>query len=85
MTLAPQHSTSDQHNAAEMSPQQLAEKLVDCLSGYRHVLVAFSGGVDSSVVAAAAVRANLVSLRAVTAKSPSVAKWQLELASKVTE
>jgi uncharacterized protein len=39
--------------------------------------------VDSSVVAAAAVRSNLSSLVAVTADSPSVARWQIEMARQV--
>ena len=62
---------------------ELASRLVDRLASYRRVVVAFSGGVDSSVVAAAAVRANLESLVAVTADSPSVARWQLDMARRV--
>ncbi|MEM6366434.1 MAG: ATP-dependent sacrificial sulfur transferase LarE [Planctomycetota bacterium] len=46
------------------------------------VVIAFSGGVDSSVVAAAAHAATCDAI-AVTAKSPSVAKWQLELAHDI--
>ena len=65
----------------------LAERLVDSMSGLDHVVVAFSGGVDSSVVANAAYLACqqglLKSAIAVTAISPSVATWQVEMASEV--
>ena len=61
----------------------LADKLVEYISGHSRVAVAFSGGVDSSVVAAAAARANCESLIAITANSASVSKWQQELASTI--
>ncbi len=48
------------------------------------VAVAFSGGVDSAVVAAAAVRACEFAI-AVTAVSPSLATGELELAARVAE
>ena len=65
------------------STDQDAKRLSAWLSGLDRVVVAFSGGVDSSVVAAAAVRSDLSSLVAVTADSPSVARWQLDLARRV--
>ncbi|MAI69766.1 MAG: TIGR00268 family protein [Rhodopirellula sp.] len=65
------------------SIEQHAESLVALLSGYRRVAVAFSGGVDSSVVAAACQKAGLEFACAVTAKSPSVPAWQLETAVTV--
>ncbi len=68
---------SDQHHDAE--------RLIARVACLRQVVVAFSGGVDSSVVAAAAVRANLDSLIAVTAQSPSVATWQLDLARRIAK
>jgi uncharacterized protein len=48
-----------------------------------HAVVAFSGGVDSSVVAAIAYRALGDKARAVTAVSPSVASGELEGAKRV--
>ena len=65
------------------SIEQDAESLVSLLRGYRRVAVAFSGGVDSSVVAAACQKANLDFACAVTAQSPSVPAWQLETAVAV--
>ena len=64
-------------------PSQSAKQLIDAIHIQRNVVVAFSGGVDSSVVAAAATRANLDSLIAVTAQSPSVSQWQLDMAKRV--
>ena len=60
-----------------------ADRLITQLRGYRRVAVAFSGGVDSSVVAAAAHRAGLDWVIAVTADSPSVPRWQLDLAQRI--
>lgn len=60
-----------------------ARRLINFLSRYPAVAVAFSGGVDSSVVLAAAQRADLSRLVAVTAVSPSVAEWQLELSQHI--
>ncbi|MCM2372403.1 ATP-dependent sacrificial sulfur transferase LarE [Aporhodopirellula aestuarii] len=63
------------------------ERLISHLHGLGNVVIAFSGGVDSSVVAAAAFEAirrhgghNCV---AVTARSPSLASWQADLAFRV--
>jgi uncharacterized protein len=63
--------------------QHDAERLFDRIRPLRNVVVAFSGGVDSSVVAAAAARADLDSVIAVTARSPSVSDWQLSMAKTV--
>ncbi|TWU50519.1 tRNA-specific 2-thiouridylase MnmA [Rubripirellula tenax] len=60
-----------------------ATRLIDRLSQFAHVAVAFSGGVDSSVVAAAALRARANAAIAVTARSPSLAKSQAEIAVRV--
>ncbi len=67
-----------------MSPE-LAEKhdrLLELLSG-PPLLVAFSGGVDSSLVLAAARAAEPAALLAVTGISPSLAKAQLDQARRV--
>ncbi len=60
-----------------------AERLMDRLRGFDRVVIAFSGGVDSSVVAAAATRSSLNRAIAVTADSPSVPRWQIDLAKKI--
>lgn len=62
-----------------------AQRLLSHLGSLRRVVVAFSGGIDSSVVAAAARRASLELSVAVTADSPSVARWQIETAKRVAE
>jgi uncharacterized protein len=61
----------------------LAERLVTHLAALERVVVAFSGGVDSSVVAAAAYRALPQHSLAVTAISPSVASWQRKTATQI--
>lgn len=53
------------------------DRLLDRLRSMRRVVVAFSGGVDSCVVAAAAFRALGGEALAVTADSPSVARSEL--------
>ncbi|MCW6006361.1 7-cyano-7-deazaguanine synthase, partial [Micromonospora sp. CPCC 205371] len=58
------------------------DRLVHELAGYGRTLVAFSGGVDSSVVLAAAVRAlGAADVAAVTAVSPSLPASEQSLAS----
>jgi uncharacterized protein len=60
-----------------------AERLVGELRGYGRTLVAFSGGVDSSVVLAAAARAlGPVQVAAVTAVSPSLPAAELAAAQR---
>ena len=65
------------------TPEQDAQQLVSTLSSLGRVVVAFSGGVDSSVVAAAAYRAIPELAVAVTAQSPSVARWQIEWSQRI--
>ncbi|MGI9473940.1 MAG: ATP-dependent sacrificial sulfur transferase LarE [Rubripirellula sp.] len=65
------------------TPELNAERLIDALRPHRRVAVAFSGGIDSSVVAAAAQHASLDWVCAVTADSPSVPRWQVEIAKRV--
>lgn len=55
----------------------------DDLPTHQRVIVAFSGGVDSSVVASSAKRRCGDRAIAVTARSPSVAGWQIETAVKI--
>lgn len=57
--------------------------LLNYFEPLRGVVVAFSGGVDSSVVAAAAHRALGSRAVAVTAQSPSVAEWQIEMSRQI--
>ncbi|QDT17874.1 ATP-dependent sacrificial sulfur transferase LarE [Alienimonas californiensis] len=67
-------------------PPELAEKrdrLLDALRTLGRVAVAFSGGVDSAVVAKAAALACGEDAVAVTADSPSLASGELETASSV--
>ena len=71
--------------SVKSSTEQDADKLVSLLHGLRRVVIAFSGGVDSSVVAAACQRADLEFVCAITAKSPSVPAWQIETALAVAE
>src|SRR3954465_8554386 len=61
----------------------MLERLEDRVRAYGRVVVAFSGGVDSSVVAALARRALGDRALAVTAVSPSVAHGELEGAQRV--
>ncbi len=59
------------------------EAIVDEMEGFDSLVVAFSGGVDSSVVAALAVQALGDSVRAVTAVSETLAGRELEEAKEV--
>ncbi|MBL8813595.1 MAG: ATP-dependent sacrificial sulfur transferase LarE [Planctomycetaceae bacterium] len=57
---------------------QLANRLVECIRSMQSVVVAYSGGVDSAVVAKAAFLALKDHAVAVTAVSPSLAPAELE-------
>ena len=52
----------------------LAGQLIECLAGLGSALIAFSGGVDSSLVAALAGRALGERAIAVTAVSPEIGR-----------
>ena len=64
---------------AILSPEMLAkrDRLVESLRGLGNVAVAFSGGIDSTVVAKAAFQALGDRAVAVTADSPSVPRSEL--------
>lgn len=67
------------------TPRQPADAndLIERLRSFDRIAVAFSGGVDSSVVAAAARAAIGDRAIAVTARSPSLASSQLDIATQV--
>lgn len=62
-----------------------ADRLVRSIAMHGRCIIAFSGGVDSAVVAAAAVRGLGSNATAVTGRSPSVSEYQLALARRVAE
>lgn len=69
---------------AVRDPAELAERLLARMRMLDGVVVAFSGGVDSALVLAAAVRALPADrVRAVIADSPSLARTELALAREV--
>jgi pyridinium-3,5-biscarboxylic acid mononucleotide sulfurtransferase len=70
-----------------MSPELVAkrDKLLAVLRGYRKVVVAFSGGIDSTVVAKAAFLALGDQATAVTADSASVPRAEIEDAKNLAE
>jgi uncharacterized protein len=74
-------------DASSLSPELLAkrDRLLAALRGLGRVVVAFSGGVDSAVVAQAARLALGDNALAVTADSPSVARSELEDARRIVE
>jgi uncharacterized protein len=74
-------STTPVEPAAE-SPTALADRLLTVVHAYRRPIIAFSGGVDSAVVASAAVRGCELAV-AVTAESPSLAAGELDEAKQV--
>jgi pyridinium-3,5-biscarboxylic acid mononucleotide sulfurtransferase len=61
------------------------EKLIETLRGYRRVAVAYSGGIDSTVVAQAAYDALGIAAIAVTAVSESLAAGELEEAQELAQ
>jgi uncharacterized protein len=73
-------------SAEKMLPSALATKrdqLLEILRGFGHVVVAFSGGIDSTVVAQAAILALGDKAIAVTADSASVPRAELADAERI--
>jgi uncharacterized protein len=72
---------------ASLTPDVLSkrERLLDVLRGLKRVLVAFSGGIDSTVVAKAAQEALGDCALAVTASSPSVPRSEVDEARRLAE
>ncbi len=65
--------------------KEAEEKVVEALKRRGSVLIAFSGGVDSSVVAALAFKALKEKAVAITFKSPLHPPWELEEAEEIAE
>ncbi|GAB4148390.1 MAG: ATP-dependent sacrificial sulfur transferase LarE [Planctomycetaceae bacterium] len=72
---------------AMLSPElkRLHDQLLEIIAGYGRVAVAYSGGVDSVVVAKAAQLACGEKAVAVTAVSPSLASGELEEAQQIAQ
>ncbi|MCA9138340.1 MAG: ATP-dependent sacrificial sulfur transferase LarE [Planctomycetales bacterium] len=95
MTVDSSDTSPTHRSPPVILPSSAAGKLVDWFAGHRKIVVAFSGGVDSSVVLAAALRSvaerNVAqrsvaeSVVAVTARSPSVAAWQITQAESIVK
>src|ERR1700744_4286906 len=81
VTWMAERGVSDELSAAELDA--LAGELTENVAGLGSALVAFSGGVDSSLVAALAARALGERALAVTAVSPALASGELDGARSV--
>jgi uncharacterized protein len=68
-----------------LKTKALAEKLVDFIGRFPNVVVAFSGGVDSSVVCQGAKLAASTQTVAITANSPSVASGEVDRCAALAE
>jgi uncharacterized protein len=69
----------------DVSLDSQRNRLVETIRRYRRVVVAFSGGIDSTVVAQAAFYALAEAAIAVTATSESLAKGELEEAQEIAQ
>ncbi len=65
--------------------QQKYERLQEILRGLGKTAVAFSGGVDSTFLLAAAKKAPVTELIAMTMKRPYIAQWELDEAHEFIE
>ncbi len=79
------HMTLSTADRSRPTPADRAESLVDSIRAIGKVAVAFSGGVDSAVVAKAAALAFGPDAVAVTADSPSVARAELADARRLAD
>ena len=77
-------STSKQI-APDMDPQAGAEKLEGYFKAQKHAIIAYSGGVDSALMAYAAHRALSSNMVAVLADSPSLARREYRFAKKFAQ
>lgn len=68
-----------------MNTHELADRVIATMRSYGHCLIAFSGGVDSAVVAKAARLALGEKAIAITAVSPSLAAGELEQAQELAQ
>jgi len=71
--------------AKNAESKRLAERLIDWFRNKEKVIVAFSGGVDSSVLAKAAFVALGQNAKAVTARSSTLSKDEFERAEKTAK
>ena len=79
------HPLGDDLRADDLVPGGVGSRLADWFAGVPRVTVAFSGGVDSAVVLAAAVRAlGADRVTASTAVSPALPSGMLEQAAALT-
>ena len=69
----------------DMDPQVGAEKLETYFKAQKHAIVAYSGGVDSALMAYAAHRALKNNMVAVLADSPSLARREYRFAKKFAQ
>ena len=73
------------NNAQVADPQVCAQRLDDYFKKQRHAIIAYSGGVDSALLAFAAHRALRDNMVAVLADSPSLARREYRFAVKFAQ
>ncbi|MGH9054980.1 MAG: ATP-dependent sacrificial sulfur transferase LarE [Acidimicrobiales bacterium] len=83
MTAGTRDTVGDCASGRGKELDRLADSLTGRIAGFDSAIVAFSGGVDSSVVAALAARALAERAVAITAVSPALASGELDAAGSV--